>query len=43
MTLLPMIEKLERTNGNEQLKRIIESITDNLAVDIKDRIRKNNS
>jgi DeoR family transcriptional regulator, suf operon transcriptional repressor len=43
MILLLILKKIEELNGQEQLKKIIESITDNIADDIKDKLQKNNS
>jgi DeoR family transcriptional regulator, suf operon transcriptional repressor len=37
-----LIKKIEETGGEEQLKKIIRSIADDIAADIKDRIEKNN-
>src|SRR5438270_471363 len=37
-----LVKKIEETGGEEQLKKIIRSIADDIAADIKDRIEKNN-
>lgn len=42
MILLPILKKLDEMNDNEQLRKIMESIADDLAVEIKDKIHKNN-
>jgi predicted ArsR family transcriptional regulator len=43
MILLLILKKIEELNGHEQLKRIIESITDNIADGIRDKLQKSNS
>jgi DeoR family suf operon transcriptional repressor len=37
-----LVKKIEETGGEEQLKKIIRSIADDIAADIKDRIENNN-
>jgi DeoR family suf operon transcriptional repressor len=37
-----IVKKIEETDGDEQLKKIIRSIADDIAAEIKDRIEKNN-
>lgn len=44
--LVPILKKLDEMDGQARLKRIIESITDDLSADLRDKIdkvRKNNS
>lgn len=38
-----IIKKIEETEGREQLKKIIKSVTDDMAADIKKRIENNNA
>ncbi len=37
-----IVKKIEETGGREQLKKIIKSIADDIAADIRERIEKNN-
>ncbi|MGB7956813.1 MAG: ArsR family transcriptional regulator [Candidatus Nitrosopolaris sp.] len=37
-----IVQKIEETGGSEQLKKIIKSIADDIAADIRERIEKNN-
>src|SRR5919197_4667918 len=38
-----ILERIESTKGHEYMKKIIESIADNIAYDIHDKIKKNSS
>src|SRR5438094_7062879 len=38
-----IVKKIEETGGPEQLKKIIRSIADDIAADIRERIEKDNS
>ena len=38
-----LVKKIEELGGEEQLKKIIRSIADDIAADIKDKIEKNNA
>jgi predicted ArsR family transcriptional regulator len=40
LILLPILKKLDEMNGQARLKKIIESITDDLAADLRDKIDK---
>ncbi len=42
LILVPILKKLEEMNGSGQLRKVMESIADDLAVEIKDKIQKNN-
>ena len=42
VVLLPLLQKLEQTYGHRQLKRTIESLADDLALEIKNKIEKVN-
>src|SRR5919197_3292035 len=43
MILSILLQKIEETEGHEYVKKIIVSIADNIARDIRDRIKKSNS
>jgi DeoR family transcriptional regulator, suf operon transcriptional repressor len=38
-----IVKKIEGTEGREQLKKLIKSVADDIAADIKERIRENNA
>jgi predicted ArsR family transcriptional regulator len=38
-----IVKKIEATEGREQLKKLIRSVADDIAADIKERIRENNA
>jgi predicted ArsR family transcriptional regulator len=38
-----IVKKIEATEGREQLKKLIKSVADDIAADIKERIRENNA
>ena len=38
-----IIKKIEETEGREQLKKLVKSVADDIAADIKERIRENNA
>jgi predicted ArsR family transcriptional regulator len=43
MFLSLVVKKIEGTEGREQLKKLIKSVADDIAADIKERIRENNA
>ncbi len=43
MFLSLIVKKIEGTEGREQLKKLIKSVADDIAADIKERIRENNA